>query len=146
MTEDEVVQVLHAYFASLFPKVCPSCNRVFATLLEYIQVTKRLGMPISYDANDEGWNTTAPIGAAAFANCPCGTTLSLTTEYLELAKRLELLNWVRTETRRRGMEPSKLLEHLRNVIRSRVLDAPVHSAEALQGSARGGVTAGRTCP
>lgn len=121
MTEDEVVRVLHEYFDSLFPKVCPNCNRGFATLLEYIQVTKRVGMPISYDANDDDWNTTQPIGTAVYANCPCGSTLSLTTEDLQLPKRLELLNWMRMETQRKGVSPSELLEYLRNKIRRRVL-------------------------
>ena len=90
MTEDEVVCVLHNYFDSLFPKVCPSCGRIFGTLLEYIQVTIPVGMPISYDANENNWNTTQPIGAVVHANCPCGPTLALTTEYMLLPKRLEL--------------------------------------------------------
>jgi hypothetical protein len=128
MTEDEVVQNLHEYFDSLFPKVCPNCNRSFATLLEYIQATKRVGIPISYDANDNDWKTPKPIGSIALANCSCGSTLALTTEYMALPLRLELLNWVRMETERRGLSPSELLEHLRNEIRRRVLDDPIQGA------------------
>lgn len=128
MTEDEVVQILHEYFKSLFPKVCPTCNRRFSTLLEYIQLTKRIGQPVSYDAEVNDWNTTRPIGSAALANCPCGSTLSLTTEEMPPPLRLEFLAWLRMETRRRGLSPSELLECLRDEVRRRVLDDSMQDA------------------
>jgi hypothetical protein len=121
MTEDEVVQALHKHFDSFFPKVCPNCNHSFATLLEYIQVTKRVGIPIYYDADNNDWNTKQLIGTTALANCPCGSTRPLTTEDRPLTMRLELLSWVRMETQRRGLSPSELLEYLRSEIRKRVL-------------------------
>jgi hypothetical protein len=121
MTEDEVVRILHDYFESLFPKACSTCGRRFATLAAYIQATTRVGQPISYDANDDNWNPRQPIGSAALANCSCGTTLALTTEEMALPLRLELLNWVRMETQRRGITPSDLLADLRDKIRRRVL-------------------------
>ena len=77
-------------------------------------------MPISYDANDADWDTTQPIGTAVLANCPCGSTLALTTEDLPLAMRLELLNWIRIEIQRKGVDPSELLEYLRDEIHKRV--------------------------
>jgi hypothetical protein len=122
MTEDEVKQILHAYFGSLFPKVCSTCGRRFGTLLEYIQVTTSVGQPISYDANENNWNPRYLIGSAVLANCPCGTTLALTTEAMALPMRLELLNWVKIETQRRGIAPSDLLAYLRDKIRREALD------------------------
>jgi hypothetical protein len=127
MNEEEVVQLLHQYFESLFPKFCSSCRRRFSTLLEYIQVTKRIGNAVSYDANDRDWNPKQPIGSVVMANCPCGSTIALTTEDMELPIRLELLNWVRKETQRRSLEPSELLEHLRDTIRRRVLAGAIQS-------------------
>jgi hypothetical protein len=121
MTEDEVVRTLREYFESLFPKVCPNCNRCFATLREYIQGTKRLGPTISYDGDLGNWETALPIGSVAMANCPCGTTLGLTTGNMPLPLRLEMLNWVKTETQRRGVSPSDLLEYFRDEVRKRVL-------------------------
>jgi hypothetical protein len=121
MTEAEVVQTLREYFESLFPKVCPNCNQRFATLREYILTTKRIGRPISYDADSRDWNTTQPIGSVAQANCPCGSTLGLSTEGMALPQRLALLNWVRIETGRRGMSPSELLEYLRDEVRKQAL-------------------------
>ncbi len=121
MTEDQVVQILHAYFESLFPKVCSTCGRRFGTLLAYIQGTTSVGQPVSYDANENNWKPRKPIGSAVLANCSCGTTLALTTERMALPLRLELLNWVKMETERRGMTPSELLAYLRHRIRKAVL-------------------------
>jgi len=121
MTEGEVVSVLHAYFSSLFPKTCNNCKRVFGGLSEYIRATERLGPSVSYDADLDDWDTPKPIGSAALANCPCGSTLALTTEDMPVPERLELLRWVRLETQRRGMIPSALLEHLRDEVRGRAL-------------------------
>jgi len=121
MTEDEVVQILREHFESLFPKICPNCNRSFATLREYIQITTRIGPPMSYDAEIGDWKTTQPIGSMAMANCPCGSTLALSTESMVLSMRLELLSWVRIETQRRMVSPSELLDYLRDEVRKRVL-------------------------
>jgi hypothetical protein len=128
MTETEVIRTLREHFESLFPKVCPNCNRRFATLREYIAITKRIGLPRSYDAELGDWNTVQPIGSVAQANCPCGSTLALSTEGLPLPQRLVLLNWVRLETQRQGIGPSALLEHLRDEVREQVL------AEAASGN------------
>lgn len=125
MTEAEVVQIVREYFESLFPRVCPNCDRRFNTLREYILTTKRIGPPVSYDAELGVWNTTKPIGSVAQANCPCGSTLALSTEDMALPQRLALLNWVKIETQRRGVSPSELLEHLRDKVRKQVLDEPV---------------------
>ena len=121
MTEEKVIQILHEFFESLFPKVCSNCNRTFATLGKYIQITKRIGPPISYDAAMNNWNTKQPIGSIAMVICPCGTTLALSTQSMQLPLRLKLLNWVRIQTQRRGVSASELLEHLRDEVRKRVL-------------------------
>ena len=121
MTEDEVVQILHDYFESLFPKVCSTCGRLFGTLSEYIQATTSVGKPVSYDANDKNWYPLQPIGTVVLSNCPCGTTLALTTEEMALPLRLELLKWVKMEMQRRGITTSDLLAHLRDRIRKGVL-------------------------
>jgi len=121
MTKNEVVQILCVHFESLFPKLCPNCNRCFATLHDYIQNTTRLGVPMSYDAEFDNWNTRQPIGSMAFANCSCGSTLALGPETMVLSRRLELLNWVRIETQRRKIIPSELLEGLRDEIRKQIL-------------------------
>ena len=121
MSENEVIKILQEYFESLFPKVCSNCNRTFATLGKYIQITELIGLPISYDAELKNWNTNQPIGSIAMVLCPCGTTLALSTQSMQLPQRLELLNWLRIETQRRGESASVLLGHIRDEVRRRVL-------------------------
>jgi hypothetical protein len=121
MTEAEVIKILREHFEGLFPKVCPNCNRCYPTLRDYILITKRLGPSMSFDAELGDWNTLQPIGSVAMANCPCGTTLALSTESMLLPQRLLLLNWVRSETQRRGLSSQELLDYLRDEIRKQVM-------------------------
>ena len=121
MKEDEVVRIMREYLESEFPKTCAMCNRNFSTLREYILNTTPIGPAISLDADSGDWNPTKPIGFVAMANCPCGSTLALTTENMELPLRLELLSWLKIKTSKRGISPAELLEHLRDKVRDRVL-------------------------
>jgi hypothetical protein len=124
MTEAEVVETVRKHFESLFPKTCPTCRRQFATLREYILGTERIGPVRSYDADVGDWTTKQPVGSVALANCPCGSTLALSTEGMSLPQRLALLSWVKSETQRRGISPSALLDRLRDTIRTQVLAEP----------------------
>jgi hypothetical protein len=117
VTDAEAIELVRRHFESLFPKSCSSCGRTFADLREYISLTTRVGPATSYDADLHDWNTPEPIGSQALANCPCGSTLALTTESMPLPQRLVLLGWVRDTTRERGVSPSTLLEWLRDEIR-----------------------------
>jgi hypothetical protein len=126
MTEAEVVKILRDHFEGLFPKVCPNCCRCFATLREYIVITTRLGPSMSYDAELGNWNTVQPIGSVALSNCPCGSTIALTTDGIAGPQRLLLLHWLKTETRRRGLSPQELLDHLRDEIRRQVMAESGH--------------------
>jgi hypothetical protein len=124
MTEGEAIQAVRQHFESLFPKVCPNCGRRFATLREYILTTTRTGSAVSYDADLGDWNPSTPLGSQALANCSCGSTLALTTDGMALPRRLELLGWVRSETERRGVGSSAVLERLRDGLRKQVLGDP----------------------
>jgi hypothetical protein len=79
---------------------------------------------MSFDAEESDWRTTAPIGSLALANCPCGSTLALSTRGMAMPQRLELLSWVKVETERRGISASELLEGLRDDLRTQVLSEP----------------------
>ena len=124
MTEAEVIQTLRSHFESLFPKVCPNCGRRFPTLKNYILVTQRIGLPVSYDAELGEWTPEQPAGSLAYSNCPCGSTLALDTKDIPLPTRRVLLQWLRTESHRRRLSPSQLLDHLRDEIRQRVMAEP----------------------
>ncbi len=120
MTEDEAVRILYEHFKGLFPKVCPNCSHCFNSVREYIEVTKRLGPPICYDAELGKWDTNQPVGSIAMTVCKCGTTLALSTAGMDLPLRLELLKWLKDETERRGVPIPMFLDYLRDRVRHRV--------------------------
>jgi hypothetical protein len=122
MTYLEALETVRRHFESLFPKNCSTCGRRFASLREYILSTRRVGRAISYDAELGDWQTQQPIGSLAFANCPCGSTLVLSTEGMPLPQRQALLAWVRDETEKQHVTPSELLERIRNDLRKEVLE------------------------
>jgi hypothetical protein len=131
MTEAEVLRLLREYFDGLFPKVCPSCGRRYATLREYIVSTQRLWPSLNYDIEVGDFKTPHPIGGLAMANCHCGSTLALSTKTMPVPETHLLLEWIRTETERRGIKTAELLDHLRDEVRRQVL------AESNQGTESG---------
>ena len=124
MTEAEVVRIMREHLEGLFPKVCPVCQRRYATLREYLLTTETVGPAMPYDAEAGNWNPPDSAGTMTFANCPCGNTLALTSEGMPLGKLWSLLNWARKETQKRKMTPQELLNHLREVITKQVLATP----------------------
>jgi hypothetical protein len=123
MTEAEVIRQMREHLEGLFPKSCSNCGRTFANFREYLQQTTTQGLAQPYDADVGDWRPLNPIGTATFANCPCGTTLALSSRGMPLPQLWRLLNWARIETQRRGMTPTELLNHLREEISKQVLVA-----------------------
>jgi hypothetical protein len=121
MTEAEIVRLFREFFERLFPKVCPNCGRRFASLREYLLASQRLWPSLNYDIELGDYKVPLPIGGLAMANCLCGTTLALSTKSMPLSQTHLILEWIRTETGRRGIEPTELLDHLRDEVRSLVL-------------------------
>ena len=124
MSEAEVIRAMRAHLEGLFPKVCNNCQRKYGTLHEYLRHTRHLGPAIPYDAEVGDWNPLKPLGTLTYALCPCGTTLALSSEGLPLFQLWRLLNWARTETKRRGLTPTELLGYLREEICKEVLQGP----------------------
>lgn len=122
MTEDEVLAIMREYYSGLFPKVCPNCQRRFATLREYVVATKPVGRYMSYDVESGSW--TPEMGTLALANCPCGNTMGMSTEALAPATRAVLLGWVKSEAERRSMNPTDLLAYLRVELRRQIMAEP----------------------
>jgi hypothetical protein len=124
MTEAEVISIIRAHLEGLFPRTCPTCQRLFPTLRDYMSMTRHRGAPIPYDAEIGDWRPLKPIGTMTFSNCVCGTTLTLSSEGMPLRTLWSLLAWVKAETERRELSPSELLDHLRDEIRQQVLVTP----------------------
>lgn len=121
MTDEDVFRIMHTHFEGLFPRGCPTCGRYFANLRDYILDTERIGDTISYDVELCDWEPEEPLGAVAFTNCPCGTTLVLTTRGIPVAVLHEVLQWVKTETARRGVGHMALIDAVRDEVRRRAL-------------------------
>jgi hypothetical protein len=124
MTEAEVIRTIRGHLEGQFPKVCSACKRSFLTFREFLLITTPVGSTISFDAELGNWEPAQPLGTATFVNCPCGSTLCLTSEGMPLRRLLPLMNWARVETKRRGQTVQDLLNYLREEIRKQVLAAP----------------------
>ena len=121
MTEDELVKMMRDYFEGLFPKVCENCGQRFETLREYILKTKRLGDPISYDAEEGNWKPSSPMGGVVMVNCSCGSTLALTTDSMSLSQIHVVLDWIKEECKRQRLNSSQLLNYIRDKVRTQVV-------------------------
>lgn len=122
--ENQVVELLYAHFCGQFPKTCRRCERVYPTLKDYVTRTDALPQAISYDIPFVEGDGATPIGAAVFAKCICGNTLTLATAELDLAVRLKLIDWARSELERRQWTPGEFLNHMRERLRQRAMLAP----------------------
>jgi hypothetical protein len=123
MTEAEVMKTLISHVEGFFPKVCPTCQRRFMTLNEYVSTASPVGPYVSYDVESD--RSTPMIGTLALANCPCGNTLSLSTDGLPLEMRTRLLEWVRAQATSRGMSHTAVLSDLRRKMRSVIFERDV---------------------
>jgi hypothetical protein len=121
MKEKEIARMLRQHFEGLFPKSCPKCSRHFATLWEYVRGTQEVWPVVSYDAESNDYEPIDPIGIFAMANCSCRTTIALSTERMPLSETLHILGWIRAEMRRTGLNPTALLNRVRDKIRRQLL-------------------------
>jgi hypothetical protein len=120
MTEDKVVKIIRNYLEGLFPKVCPCCKRMYASLREYLQVTDHVGS-VPYDADARRSDPYKPIGTVTLANCTCGSTMALSSKGMPIFRYWSLLNWARIETQKRQLTPKELLNSLLDEIFNQVL-------------------------
>jgi len=79
VTEADVIKKMREHLEGQFPKVCNNCHCRFATLREYLQITKHRGAAMPYDADAGNWLPLKPIGTVSYADCPCGSTLLLSS-------------------------------------------------------------------
>ena len=121
MTEAEVISIMRQHLEAQFPQRCSNCNRPFATLRDYILNTEQVGSAVPYDVELGDWQPIEPLGTVTFANCPCGSTLALSSDGMPLLQLWSLLRWAKNETEKRGMTPRQLLNYLRDEITRQVL-------------------------
>lgn len=129
MTESEIINMLREDAEGLFPRVCPSCGRQFATLREYVIATQPLWPTLDYDLELGNYSPSNPIGRISMANCSCGTTMALSSKNMPLSHSHQILEWVRTESQQRGLRPSELTDYLREEARKDVLSKSIRETE-----------------
>jgi len=120
VNEDDVVEIVRTYIEGLFPRDCPQCGLRFGSLREYLQLTRHVGSPISYDATLEEIPSEL-LGTVSLANCACGTTLTISSKNMPAAQMIELLKWAKQETTRRSIGFRELLLDVRERIDQKVL-------------------------
>jgi hypothetical protein len=121
MSKDEVIKIIIEHLRGLFPKDCPNCHRRFESLSDFIVNTVPVGNPELLDFGTSEVMPEKPLGAVALSSCGCGATVALTSESMPLFQYWLVLLWVRSETRRRGIGVTELLNRLRVAIREQVL-------------------------
>jgi hypothetical protein len=119
LVEAEVITIVRGHIERQFPMNCSMCGHLFASLKDYLEYTTHLGKPVSYDADTEDWRPLEPLGTLSYANCQCGTTLSISSEGMGLLTLWQLLRWARNESSRRGISMGELLEDLEKRLTTR---------------------------
>lgn len=94
-----------------FPRHCPACDRRYGTFAQYLSSTTPVGYPMEYDTDAED-----PFGIVDFANCECGTTLSVRWEGPPSEERAALREAIREDAKRASTSPTGVLVSLRNAI------------------------------
>ena len=91
-----------------FPRHCPVCKRHFISFADYTSVTRSVGSPVEFDSAPDD-----PIGVVDFANCPCGTTISVSWEGPPGEERIALRRAIAKDVERLSMTPTAVLLELR---------------------------------
>ena len=121
LTEADVVRIIYEHVQGFFPKTCNKCQKVFSTYREYLQQTEHAGKPVSFDIELGNWRPTHSAGNLALANCRCGNTLAISSSGMPLIQIWQILNWVRVETKQRGVKSEEIICQLRDLVESKAL-------------------------
>ena len=95
------------------PRQCPNCGERFETPEQYLRKTTRLGPPMLFDPQLPGPPDAPPIGALSYANCACGSSLSVSGEGMPPEDFRRLVGWARDEARDREVGICVVLDELR---------------------------------
>lgn len=123
MTDEEVIETVRRFAERQFPRGCSGCGRTFPTLAHFLRETEHLGDPVSYDAEMGTWKPPKPWGTMTYANCRCGSTISVGSRGMGVATIWRLMGWLRRKRKETGKANGEILRDLRAAIDERVLAA-----------------------
>lgn len=132
LTETKAIAAMTRHLETLFPRDCPNCHRHYATLKEFFELAKPVGTPVSYDLEIGETDPVQPVGTVSLSNCPCGSTIALTSDGMSLFRMWSLLHWIKYESERRNLKLDEFLQYLRWEVRKQVLGRPDASAPLTQ--------------
>lgn len=123
LSEEQVVDIIHAAVEKLFPKDCAACGRRFNSMKEYLENTVHIGQPLSFDADEQDWQPSNPLGTFSFSDCECGNTLVLgSTGVVDTEIMWQLLAWVKKESKRKAISVNEQLNDLRVKMNAQVFE------------------------
>ena len=122
LSDEEVVAIVRDHIESKFPKLCANCGRQYGSLPDYLRRTTHLGNPLNVD-DPATASTERLVGAISYANCPCGSTLAISSAGLDVLTMWALLQWAGASASRRGISVGELLADLRRRIDEEVLQS-----------------------
>lgn len=122
LTEQAALQVLKEHFETMFPRNCSGCGRRFNDLREYFHETHSLGSMICNGGDAIDSTSTKPLLSITFANCTCGTTVTLSTMDMDESARCDLLQWLREEMKQVAAPPNQIFSALKLRLRRMVLE------------------------
>jgi len=129
LSDQEVIGIVRRHLESKFPRTCSRCGRWYDSLADYLLGTTYVGDPWSADDPAATAHTARLVGTISYANCRCGTTLTLSSAGLDQVTMGRLLHWAGASMARRGLTMGALLSDLRRRIDEEVLcehEAGVH--------------------
>jgi len=121
VTAEEAVRLTRAHVERQFPKSCANCGRRFGSLADFLHQTKHLSDPVSFDEARGDKRPRDPLGVFSFANCRCGSTLSISSNGMSLLTLWRLMGWARSESKRRGVGWGQVVAWVRAEIDRQVL-------------------------
>ncbi|MDB6120784.1 MAG: hypothetical protein JWO08_4565 [Verrucomicrobiaceae bacterium] len=113
MTESTAFHALREQLEGLFPKTCGCCGHQYGSLHGYLQTVQHLGPAVCFDVECGDWHPLKPLGTLMFANCPCGSTLALSSDGMPLLQLWSMLDWVKIESKLRSLTAQQTLSYLR---------------------------------
>lgn len=119
--ESQAIDLIVRHLLTLFPKSCPNCRRRFENLRDFFLNTIPVGDVVSFDLENGEVRPNDPVGTIALSNCPCGSTLALTSEGMPLPHLWEVLGWAKQEAQDRGIAPAEFIQYARKETRKRIL-------------------------
>lgn len=121
LSDEEVIEIVRRHLESKFPKECARCRRRYDSLASYLLGTTHVGSPVSADDPFKAIQPAKLVGVISYANCPCGSTLAVTSAGMTLATMWRLLRWAGASMSRRHMSMGEVLSDLRRRIDEQVL-------------------------